>query len=82
MLSNKIKGILAINNIKIKDFAAKLKIRPTSLSSKIQNNTWLLNDIVTLAKEIDARICIVDNKTEEVIMTITTEDMQKLDNSD
>ena len=77
MLSNKIKGILAARNIKIKNFATKLKILPTSLSSKIMNNSWLISDIVTLAEEIDAKVCIIDNKTKEVIITIKPEDIEK-----
>jgi uncharacterized protein YjcR len=76
MLSGKIKGILAVKNIKIKDFAAKLGIKPTTLSTKIMNNTWSLKDLAILAEETNLKLCII-NKNKEIIMTIDTEDLEK-----
>lgn len=77
MLTNKIKSQLSYHGIKRSEFAKVLDIQASSLTGKYTLNQWVLSDLVALGDRTNATLCLVDNKTNEIIMKITKEDLKR-----
>lgn len=66
-VTNKIKGLLAINGFNFADYARKLNILPQTLNNKAKQEAYKVKDLIALAELTNTQLAFIDNKGKPVI---------------
>ena len=67
MLRDKIKAILTLNSLSLNDYAEKLNIKAASLSRKLKDDSFTIQDLFTLAEITGTSLCLVSEEIKIVL---------------
>jgi len=68
MLKAKIKSLLVSKGLKVLDYADALNIQDQSLSRKLKDDAFTIQDILVLANLTESHLCLVANHDQKVIL--------------